>query len=46
MKTDEERLRIPKDELVYFMTGLLPPDAEVEDRNNPVESFVDDKTWN
>jgi hypothetical protein len=34
-------LRIPKDELKYFMTGLLGPEAEVEERSNPAESFID-----
>lgn len=44
-KNDEERLRIPKDELKYLLTGLIPADEEIEERNNPVESFMDNKIW-
>lgn len=45
LKNEEERLRIPKDELKYLLTGLVSADAEVEERNNPVESFLENKTW-
>jgi len=45
MKNEEERLKIPKEELRYLLTGLVSPDVEVEERTNPVESFMDNKTW-
>jgi hypothetical protein len=44
-KNEEERLRIPKDELRYLLTGMVAPEAELEDRTNPVESFLDNKVW-
>ena len=40
-KNDEEKLRIPRDELRYLLTGLLGPEADLDERNNPVESFLD-----
>ena len=33
------------DELHYLLTGLVSPDAEVEDRPNPCDSFISGKTW-
>ena len=40
-KTEEERLRIPREEIRYLLTGLVAAEAEVEERTNPVESFLD-----
>ena len=44
-KNEEERLKIPQEELRYLLTGLIAPDVEVEERTNPVESFIDAKIW-
>ena len=44
-RNEEERLRIPREQLRYLLTGMLGPDATAEERNNPVESFLDGKAW-
>src|SRR5687768_2699908 len=44
-RTEEERLRIPKSELRYLLTGLIGPEDEIEERPNPVESFLSMKVW-
>jgi hypothetical protein len=38
-------LRISKEELHYLLTGLVSQDSEIEERINPCENFIDDKTW-
>jgi hypothetical protein len=43
MKSEDDKMRISSDELKYLLTGLVAPDEEVEERANPVESFLDNK---